>query len=126
VCKHLIKLLTASQDLHKSHIRNLKSQCGSSHKSELRLGHFNTQNLLLQTSLTRSLGTCQLILISPTGIPIIRWIFMKENSQKNSSKKSHSQYLTQSVQSNFRSLSWSLVRHHTPIPKEASPMWTKA
>ena len=66
--QHFIKLQTASQDLHKLHIRNLKSQCSSYYKSELRLGSFNTQNLLLQTSLTRSLGTCQLILISPTGV----------------------------------------------------------
>jgi hypothetical protein len=34
--QHLIKLLAAPQDLHELHIKKLKSQCGSSYKSELR------------------------------------------------------------------------------------------
>jgi hypothetical protein len=71
--QHFIKLQIASQDLHELHIRNLNSQCNFCYKSELRLGCFvNTQNLTLpQTSLTRKLGNCQLILISLTGILII-------------------------------------------------------
>jgi hypothetical protein len=44
--------ISASQDLHKSHIRNLKSQCSSLYKSKLRLGHFILKTLLLQRSLT--------------------------------------------------------------------------
>jgi hypothetical protein len=91
--------------LHKLHVRNLISQCTFYYKSELRLGHFNTQNLLHQTSLTRSLGTCQLILISPTGILNIGWIPTHCKSAENTSKNSHPQYLTLSVQSNSRSLS---------------------
>ena len=60
-------------------------------------------------TLTRSLGNCQLILISLTGILIIGWILTNENSQENSSKKkSYLQYLTLSVQTNFRSLSGQL------------------
>ena len=111
-------MLTAPQDLHELHIRNLKSQCGSSYKSEQRLGHFNTQNLLLQTSLTRSLGTCQLILISPTGILIIGWILIR---YKNTSKKSHHQNLTLNVQSNFRSLSGHLFDITLLILKRLHP-----
>jgi hypothetical protein len=56
-------------------------------------------------TLKRSLGTCQIILISLTGILIIGWILTNENSQENSSKKTYLQYLTLSVQTNFRSLS---------------------
>jgi hypothetical protein len=34
------------RDLHELHIRNTISPCGSYYKSELKLGHFNTQNSL--------------------------------------------------------------------------------
>jgi hypothetical protein len=53
--QHFIKLQTTSQDLQKLHTSNLKSQCGSYYKSELRLGCFNTQKPSSPDILTRSL-----------------------------------------------------------------------
>ncbi len=82
--QHFIKLLTTSQDLHESHIRNLKGQpVWLLLQVWTKTWSFYTQNLLLQTSLTRSLGTCQLILISPTGITRIHKRFPARSPTPN-------------------------------------------
>jgi hypothetical protein len=105
--------ISASQDhLHESHIRNLKSQCSSSYKSELRLGHFILKTLLLQRSLTRSLGTFLLAYLLLDGSSRTR--IYKRIPEKS---KSYPQYLTVSMQSNLRSLSGHLFDATLPLLK---------
>jgi hypothetical protein len=71
------------------------------------------------------LGTCQLILISPTGILIIGWILKHWNSRKNISKKLHPQPIFDTECAiKLQEFEWLFVQCH--IPKEASPAWTKA
>jgi hypothetical protein len=105
--------ISASQDhLHESHIRNLKSQCSSSYKSELRLGHFILKTLLLQRSLTRSLGTFLLAYLLLDGSSRTR--FHKRIPAKS---KSYPKYLTVSMQSNLRSFSGHLFDATLPLLK---------
>jgi hypothetical protein len=74
-----IKLLTASQDLHELHIRNFKSQCNSSYKSELRLGCFLLKTFFSRHYWQEAFG--YLLVNSHMSY------WYNENSQKNSTQQ---------------------------------------
>jgi hypothetical protein len=85
--------------------------------------HFHTQNNLLGTSLRRSLGTCQLLLISCTGILIIGWILLIQNTSKN---YQHHILTPSELALKLQEFEWTLVQCHCPNPKKAPPTWTRA
>jgi hypothetical protein len=72
--------------------------------------------------LTRSLGTCQFILISLTGILIIGWILTNKNSQENSSKKQVLPPIFDTEHANkLQEFEWSVVQNNTSAPTTYSP-----
>ncbi len=100
--QHLIKLLAAPQDLHELHIKKLKSQCGSSYKSELRA--FST------VVVTSGFSGVLVVLFQSHFLSSVLAKFLAKTIHKRvpERSKSYLQYLTLSVQTNFRSLSGQL------------------